>query len=97
VQRQGASEPESFGDQRVGDGEQGIFGDDVSKFNRTWPMKGVRVLGIGDSLDLQVALWGLGAEKEERRPVKQFCHVRMQVEKGKPRAIIEPPASASGK
>jgi len=91
VLRKGKSEPEPFGDERAGDGEQSIFGDDATKFSRTWPAKGVRVLGAGDALDLQVALWGLGTEKEARRPVKKFCHVRMQVDKGKPRAILEPP------
>jgi hypothetical protein len=97
VKRKGKPEPEAFGDERGGDGEQSIFGDDPTKFSRTWPSKGVRVLGIGDSLDLQVALWGLGANTDSRRPVKQFCHVRMDVgPKGKPRAIVEPPKSASG-
>jgi hypothetical protein len=97
VKRKGKSEPEAFGDERSGDGEQSIFGDDPTKFNRTWPGKGVRVLGIGDSLDLQVALWGLGANTDSRRPVKQFCHVRMEVgPKGKPHAIVEPPQSAAG-
>jgi len=91
VTRKGKSEPEPFGDERSGDGEQEISGDAPTKFNRTWPAKGVRVLGAGDSLDLQVALWGLGSDKDSRRPVKKFCHVRMQVDKGKPRAIVEPP------
>ena len=95
VLRSGKSEPEPFGDERAGDGEQSIFGDDATKFSRTWPAKGVRVLGAGDSLDLQVALWGLGSEKDERRPVKKFCHVRMLVGKGKPRAIVEPPQGIS--
>ena len=93
VLRKGKSEPEPFGDEREGDGEQSVFGDDPTKFSRTWPAKGVRVLGAGDSLDLQVAVWGLGTEKDSRRPVKKFCHVRMQVDKGKPRAIVEPPIS----
>lgn len=97
VQRKGQSEPEHFGDERSGDGEQAIFGDEPTKFSRTWPPKGSRVLGMGDSLDLQVALWGLGVERDARRPVKQFCHVRMEVDKGLPRAIVEPPKSASGK
>jgi hypothetical protein len=97
VQRKGQSEPDHFGDERTGDGELAIFGDDPTKFNRTWPAKGTRVLGIGDSLDLQIALWGLGVERDARRPVKQFCHVRMEVGKGLPKAIIEPPKSASGK
>src|SRR6478735_4389762 len=91
VSRAGKSEAEPFGDERAGDGEQAVAGDDPLKFNRTWPEKGGRVLGAGDSLDLQVALWGLGSDKDSRRPVKKFCHVRMQVDKGKPRAIVEPP------
>jgi hypothetical protein len=97
VQRAGKSEAEPFADERAGNGEQGIFGDDPTKFSRSWPKKGSRVLGIGDTLDLQVGLWGLGVEKDEQRPVKKFCHVRMKVEKGKPRAILEPPISASEK
>lgn len=97
VTRKGKSEPEPFGDERNGDGDLAVFGDDPTKFTRTWPPKGVAPLAIGESLDLQVALWGLGTETDSRRPVKQFCHVRMQVEKGKPRAIVEPPASSSSK
>ncbi len=97
VQRKGAAEPERFGDERVGDDELAIFGDDPTKFTRTWPAKGTRLLSIGDSLDLQIGLWGLGTEKDASRPVKQFCHVRMQVDKNLPRAILEAPASASGR
>ncbi|MEI9949698.1 MAG: hypothetical protein WDO74_12155 [Pseudomonadota bacterium] len=97
VLRKGQSEAEPFGDERSGDGEQSIFGDDPTKFSRTWPAKGVRALGAGDSLDLQVALWGLGTERDSRRPVKKFCHLRMQVGKGKPRAILEPPQGLSSK
>jgi len=95
VLRKGRSEAEPFGDERAGDGEQEISAEAPTKFHRTWPAQGVRVLGAGDSLDLQVALWGLGSDKDSRRPVKKFCHVRMQVEKGKPRAIIEPPQGTS--
>jgi hypothetical protein len=91
VSRKGKSEPDAFGDERSGDGEQAVAGDAPAKFSRTWPANGVRVLGAGDALDLQVALWGLGSDKESRRPVKKFCHVRMNVDKGKPRAIVEPP------
>ncbi|MEO7036785.1 MAG: hypothetical protein ABI548_22740 [Polyangiaceae bacterium] len=97
VTRKGKPEPEGFGDERGGDGELSISGDDPTKFTRTWPAKGVRVLGAGDALDLQVALWGLGASADSRRPLKKFCHVHMEVGKGKPRAIVEPPASATGK
>jgi hypothetical protein len=98
VARKGKSEPEHFGDERAGDGEEPISAEAPAKFSRNWPPKGTRPLAIGDALDLQVGLWGLGTEADSRRPVKQFFHVRMQVgTKGKPKAIVEPPASASGK
>jgi hypothetical protein len=97
VTRKGKSDPEHFGDERTGDGEQAVAGEKPTKISRTWPIKGVRALAIGDALDLQVALWGLGTDADSRRPVKQFFHVRMQVDKGKPRAVVEPPTSASGK
>src|SRR5450432_3409712 len=97
VTRKGKSEPDHFGDQRAGDGEQAVAGEKPLKISRIWPIKGVRALAIGDALDLQVALWGLGTDADSLRPVKQFFHVRMQVDKGKPKAIVEPPASASGK
>ncbi|HEY4157542.1 MAG TPA: hypothetical protein VGM29_05570 [Polyangiaceae bacterium] len=97
ISRKGKPEPEHFGDERGGETDQTLSGDKPYKFSRIWPAAGLRPLAIGDSLDLQVALWGLGNDKDSRRPVKQFCHVKMQVAKGKPRAIIEPPASAAGK
>jgi hypothetical protein len=98
VLRKGKTEPEHFGDERTGDGEEAISADSPTKFSRNWPLKGTRPLAIGDTLDLQVALWGLGTDADSRRPVKQFFRVRMQVgTKGKPKAIIEPPASAAGK
>ncbi len=50
---------------------------------------------MGETLDMEVALWGLGNTAEDRRPVKQFFHVKMKVDKGKPKATVEPPASAS--
>lgn len=97
VTRKGKSDPEHFGDERAGEGDLAIDADKPTKFSRTWPAKGARPLAIGESLDLQAALWGLGEGADDRRPVKQFFHVRMEVSKGKPRAVIEPPASASGK
>jgi hypothetical protein len=50
---------------------------------------------MGETLDMEVALWGLGETAEDRRPVKQFFHVKMKVDKGKPRAVAEPPSSAA--
>jgi hypothetical protein len=93
VTRRGQAEADHFGDERAGDGELAVT-DAALKISRSWPMRGSRPLAIGDALDLQVALWGLGTDANSRRPVKQFVHVRMRVDKGKPKAVVEPPPSA---
>jgi pyruvate/2-oxoglutarate dehydrogenase complex dihydrolipoamide acyltransferase (E2) component len=95
VFKKGSTEAERIPDSREGDGEVKLSGS-PSTFSREFPAKGGRVLAMGETLDMEVALWGLGESTEDRRPVKQFFHVKMKVEKGKPKAVVEPPASASG-
>lgn len=95
VFKKGSTEAERIPDSRDGDGELKL-GSSPTTFSREFPSKGGRVLAIGETLDLEVALWGLGDNSEARRPVKQFFHVKMKVDKGKPKAIVEPPASATG-
>jgi hypothetical protein len=94
VFKKGSTEAERIPDAREGEGELRISASPVS-FARDFPNKGGRVLAIGETLDMEVALWGLGTSADDRRPVKQFVHVKMKVEKGKPKAIVEPPASAA--
>jgi len=94
VFKKGSTEAERIPDSRDGEGEVRV-GASSSTFTREFPNKGGRVLAIGETLDMEVALWGLGESAEDRRPVKQFFHVKMKVDKGKPRAIVEPPATAS--
>lgn len=94
VFKKGSTEAERIPDSREGDGEVKV-GASASSFSREFPSKGGRVLGMGETLDMEVALWGLGETAEDRRPVKQFFHVKMKVDKGKPKAIVEPPASAA--
>jgi hypothetical protein len=95
VFKKGSTEAERIPDSREGDGELKLSGS-PSTFSREFPAKGGRVLAIGETLDMEVALWGLGESAEDRRPVKQFFHVKMKVDKGKPKAVVEPPASATG-
>jgi hypothetical protein len=95
VFKKGSTEAERIPDSREGDGEVKLSGS-PSTFSREFPAKGGRVLAIGETLDMEVALWGLGESAEDRRPVKQFFHVKMKVDKGKPKAVVEPPASATG-
>jgi hypothetical protein len=95
VFKKGSTEAERIPDERSGDGEMKLSPGSPATFSRDFPNKGGRVLAIGETLDMEVALWGLGETAEDRRPVKQFFHVKMKVDKGKPRAIVEPPASAA--
>lgn len=95
VFKKGSTEAERIADERSGDGELKLTPGAPTSFSRDFPNKGGRVLGMGETLDMEVALWGLGDSAEDRRPVKQFFHVKMKVDKGKPKAIVEPPASAA--
>lgn len=94
VFKKGSTEAERIPDSREGEGELTLSPGAPTTFSRDFPNKGGRVLAIGETLDMQVALWGLGESKEDRRPVKQFVQVKMKVERGKPRAIVQPPATA---
>lgn len=94
VFKKGSTDAERIPDTREGEGALTISAGSPARFERTFPNQGGRVLAIGETLDMELALWGLGHTKEDRRPVKQFAHVKMTVEKGKPKALIEPPASA---
>ncbi len=97
VKRSGQAEPEHFGDEREGDGEEPLPPGTSVKLTREWPGKlKVRPLGNGDSLELDVALWGLGTTPADRRPVKQFLRVKAKVEHWKARASVEPPPSMKG-
>jgi hypothetical protein len=98
VKRSGKSEPEPFGDEREGDGEQPLGAGTSVKLTREWPGSAkVAALGNGDVLELDVGLWGLGETASDRRAVKQFFHVKAKVEKWKGSARIEPPPSLKGK
>jgi hypothetical protein len=94
VVKKGESEAERSVDEREGEDDKKIAPGAPLTFSRDFPSKGGRALAIGDTLDLDVGLWGVGESADNRRPVKQFFHVRMKVDKGKPKPIVEPPASA---
>ena len=96
IKRKGKSEPEAFGDARKGEGEVLLTPDKPTKLVREWPGPKGGGLGNGDVLELDVGLWGLGANAAERRPVKQFLRVKVVVENWKGRARVEPPPSVKG-
>jgi hypothetical protein len=67
------------------------------KISRDFPPKGVRPLGNGDILELDVGLWGLGTGPNDRRAVKQFARVKASVTGWKGKASISPPPTVTGK
>jgi hypothetical protein len=97
VTRAKASEPERFADERKGDGDKTLGSGKPLKFSRNWPGKGVRALGNGDVLELDVGLWGLGHGPDDRRAVKQLARVKARVDNWKGSARVEPPPGLVGK
>jgi len=98
IKRAGKAEPETFGDERSGDGDQPLGDGTTVKLSREWPGKmKVQPLGNGDVLELDVGLWGLGTSASDRRAVKQFFHVKAKVEKWKGSARVEVPPNMKGK
>jgi hypothetical protein len=97
VKRAGKPEPEAFGDERQGDGDEPLGAGTTVKLSREWPPKGVRPLGNGDVLELDVGLWGLGTGPSDRRAVKQFARVKASVDQWKGKASVQPPPSLTGK
>lgn len=86
---------DKLGDARKGDKMQTVDPDKPLTLSRTWPGGGARPVTAGQSLDLQVGLWGLGPDAHSQRPVRRFFEVKMVLGKGKkPQAVVSPPASA---
>jgi hypothetical protein len=82
----------SFGDERKGEADQSVGPGASLEFAREWPGKGPeKPLGNGDSVELDVGLWGLGDDPDSRRPVRQFARVKAKVEGWKGKATVEPP------
>lgn len=91
IERNGQAQ--RFGDKREGDESEPVVSAS-SEFTREWPGdSGEKAAKQGDKLVLEVGLWGLGESDDKLRPVKQFFTVKMSVGKGKPQAVVEPPAA----
>jgi hypothetical protein len=84
-------------DKRTGEGEKLIAQGDKVAFSREWPGKsGEKPLVAGQTLTLEVGLWGLGPDADQRRPVRDFFQVKLRVgDSGKPQPVITPPPSAN--
>lgn len=84
---------EKFGDKREGSEIMTLDTDGPVTFTRTWPAEGEKGLAPGESLELQVGLWGLGPDAETMAPVRRFIVVKMTADTKGAEATIQPPAN----
>jgi hypothetical protein len=80
-----------FGDQRRGESQEEVVrAGEARKFKQRWPSKGQPKLRAGQTLTLEVGLWGVHAESERERPVKRLFELKL-VAAQPPQAVISPP------
>ena len=71
--------------------EQVVLREAPHTFVQRWPGRGQPKLRAGQTVTLEVGLWGVRAESERERPVRRLFTVKM-VAGDKSPAVIEPPA-----
>ncbi len=83
-------------DKREGDGEKLIGPGESVKLKRRWPDSGgEKPIVAGQTVTLEVGLWGLGPDADQRRAVRDFFQIKMRAGQGKPQPVISPPPSAN--
>jgi hypothetical protein len=86
-----AGKKQRFGDERHGaQEEQVVRAGEPRKFKQRWPGKGQPKLRAGQTLTLEVGLWGVRADSERERPVKRLFELEL-VGANPPTAVITPP------
>jgi hypothetical protein len=78
-------------DERKGEEEQFVPPDDSLDVTREFPGDKEAPLWGGQELTLQVGLWGLGVEADQRKPVRKLFVVKMVTGNAKPQPMILPP------
>ncbi len=86
----GGGKVSRFGDERHGDKEEVVMSGEPRRFKQRWPGHGQPKLWAGQTLTLEVGLWGVRAESERERPVRRLFVVKM-VAGNKSQAVITPP------
>lgn len=96
VRRAGKEESERFSDRRDSDRDLEVRPGKPVKLSRTWPAKGgAGSLAVGDTLLLDIGIWGLGADSASRRPLNKLARVELKFDKGKPRVKVMAPEGIS--
>lgn len=79
-----------FADERHGDAEEVVRPGAPRQFKQRWPGKGQPKLRPGETLTLEVGLWGVHADAERERPVRRLFEVKL-VGARPPQAVVSPP------
>ena len=79
-----------FADQREGKGEELVHSTEPHTFRQRWPGKGQPKLWWGQTLTLEVGLWGFRTDAARERPVRRLFVVKM-VGGNKPQPVLTPP------
>ena len=86
-----AGKKQRFTDQKRGEAQQELVrAGEPRKFKQRWPGKGQPKLRSGQTLTLEVGLWGVHADTEQERAVKRLFELEL-VGADPPQAVISPP------
>jgi hypothetical protein len=86
-----AGKKQRFSDQKRGEAEQEVVrAGEPRKFKQRWPGKGQPKLRSGQTLTLEVGLWGVHADTEQERAVKRLFELKL-VAADPPQAVISAP------
>jgi hypothetical protein len=80
-----------FDDRRGETSEEGVMSEAPRRFEQRWPGQGQPKLRAGQTVTLEVGLWGVRAESERERPVRRLFVVKLVAGDRAP-AVITPPA-----
>jgi hypothetical protein len=87
---EGQGKSSRFGDQREGNGEEPVLDGSPRRFEQRWPGRGQPKLWAGQTVTLEVGLWGVRADSQRERPVRRLFVVKM-VAGPRSQAVITPP------
>jgi hypothetical protein len=82
--------PARFLDQREGKSEELVHSSESRTFHQRWPGRGQPKLWWGQTVTLEVGLWGVRSDSGRERPVRRLFVVKMLAD-NKPQAIVSPP------
>jgi len=83
--------PQRFGDERTGTvREEVVTAAEPRRFKQRWPGKGQPQLRSGQTLTLEVGLWGVRSDSEQPRAVRRLFEVKL-LAASHPEPVITPP------